>query len=206
MSKIPEIIIPQFTPENWYWYREDGALFSSARIALVADNDEAFLEWASAGGVPSAFPRNEYGEESVAELQRVLDAYDLFASLEAYAAHVRYGHETGGITVAGSRIATDRGSQGLINSAFNLVNAAPGLVINFKGADGFVSLPKDTLIYIAIEVGKHVQMCFSVEGVVVDAIKAGVITTMVEVREAFEAALAEKAQLTEPAEPVALAA
>jgi|GEM_PF-5861419 len=66
-----------FNPNDWYWRRQDGSLYASARLADVDENDEAYIAWlaAEADRLPTPYPRDEAGDESDAELARVLSAH-----------------------------------------------------------------------------------------------------------------------------------
>ena len=90
------------------------------------------------------------------------------ALLSAY----RYGIETGGITLGGASIRTDRESQALVTGAHALVTAAPETVIDWKGAAGWTQLDAATMTAIALAVGAHVQACFSAERAHAEAIEA----------------------------------
>lgn len=103
------------------------------------------------------------------------------ADLKAYAASRRWAVETGGISVAGAAIQTDRASQAMITGAFAYAQVNPSASIAYKAADGFVTLSAAEVAAIANAVGAHVQDCFAVEASVVDAIDAGSITTIAEI-------------------------
>jgi len=86
------------------------------------------------------------------------------AEAKARIAAQRYEVETGGITLPdGSAIRTDRESQALINGAYNMARDGYAAAVDFKGADGWVSIPAATMLQIAVAVGQHVQSCFSRE-------------------------------------------
>lgn len=110
-------------------------------------------------------------------------------TLDAYAAQRRWEIETGGITVAGTAIRTDRESQALINGALSLAQADPGATIEFKRADGWVMLKSAEMAAIALAVGRHVQAAFAAERAVSEAIASQEITTTEEVDAAFAALL-----------------
>jgi hypothetical protein len=180
-----------YNPHDWYWAASDGRIFSSARSAMVSEDDADFRAWVERGGVASPWPRDEAGIESDVELQAVLTPYGVFLTdvegLQSYAAARRYDLETGGIEIAGSHVATDRGSQALINGAFNLVQVAPTTVIKFKTQAGFVDLDAAAIQIISTAVGQHVQACFAKEAEVVAAItaKKPTIATRAQVDAAF---------------------
>lgn len=99
------------------------------------------------------------------------------ADLKAYAASKRWEIETGGITVAGAAIQTDRASQAMITGAFAYAQPNPTASIAYKAAGGFVMLAAAEVEAIANAVGAHVQACFAAEAAIVGAIEAGAITT-----------------------------
>jgi hypothetical protein len=99
------------------------------------------------------------------------------ATLKTYAASKRWQIETGGITVAGAAIQTDRASQAMITGAFAYAQANPSASIAYKAAAGFVMLAAAEVEAIANAVGAHVQASFAAEAAIVAAIEAGAITS-----------------------------
>lgn len=97
--------------------------------------------------------------------------------LKAYAADKRWQIETGGISVAGAAIQTDRASQAMITGAFAYAQANPSASIAYKTEGGFVMLSAAEIEAIANAVGAHVQACFAAEAAIVAAIEAGAITS-----------------------------
>ena len=98
------------------------------------------------------------------------------ADLKAYAALRRWQIETGGITVGGMSVDTDRASQAMITGAFAYVQANPGMTIAFKAGGTFASLGAAEVEAIANAVAAHVQACFAAEATVAAGIAAGTIT------------------------------
>lgn len=107
-------------------------------------------------------------------------------NLEAYAAEKRFAKETGGITINGIQVRTDRESQALITGAYNLALRDGGLSIKFKAANGFVELSASSVIGVAVLVAQHVQACFAAEADCVEAIRAGRVRTKSQVDAYFE--------------------
>lgn len=70
-----------FDPTNWYWIREDGAIYSSASRGIVETDDDAFVAWRSTGATPTPYPRDISGAESEAALQDVLSPYGIYVGL-----------------------------------------------------------------------------------------------------------------------------
>ncbi|QIB34736.1 DUF4376 domain-containing protein [Ancylobacter pratisalsi] len=101
--------------------------------------------------------------------------------LSAYAAAKRYTVETGGITVAGNVIATDRASQAMIAGAYNFAQANPAAVIKFKADSGFVDLDAAAVTAVANAVGAHVQASFAAEADVLASIAAETITSVEDI-------------------------
>lgn len=102
-----------------------------------------------------------------------------------YAALKRWEKEIGGVALAGTHIATDRGSQDMIGNAYSYSQAHPNEAIRFKAASGWVLLDAPTLAAIATAVGAHVQACFTAEAELAGDIEAGIVTTYQQVEEAF---------------------
>ncbi|GHE51057.1 hypothetical protein GCM10019059_07820 [Camelimonas fluminis] len=103
------------------------------------------------------------------------------ADLLAYAADKRWRVETGGITVSGVPVATDRESQSLITGAHAYVQTNPGVTIKYKSGAEFVDLDAATVTALATAVAAHVQACFASEADVAAAIADDTITTTQQV-------------------------
>ncbi|MEN6375559.1 MAG: DUF4376 domain-containing protein [Smithella sp.] len=97
------------------------------------------------------------------------------AELAAY----RFAKETAGITINGAIIRTDLESQAMINGAVAYANLNPTALIDWKAANGWVQIDKDTVIAVGNAVGAHVQACYSRERVHAEAIAA--LTTPAEI-------------------------
>lgn len=83
---------------------------------------------------------------------------------------LRYQHETAGITLNGMTIETDRQSQSLITGAWSISQINPAILIDWKGANGWVQIDAATITAIAGAVAAHVQSCFSAERIHAEAI------------------------------------
>jgi hypothetical protein len=102
--------------------------------------------------------------------------------LKAHAAAQRYKVETGGISIGGVSVATDRESQAMLNAAYNIAQGNPQFQTMWKGSDGtFNALDAPTVIALAQAVGAFVAACFSAEAAVAAKITAETITTYAEV-------------------------
>jgi len=165
-----------YDPKNWYWLADDGRIFASSRQQTVPADDPAYLAW-RASNLPSLWPRDDAGEQTTASLEEVLAPYGIFVDPAAYAADKRWRVETGGITVGGVPVATDRESQSLITGAHAYVQVNPGMTIKYKSGAGFVDLDAATVTAVATAVAAHVQACFAAEAEVAAAIADGAVTT-----------------------------
>ena len=88
-------------------------------------------------------------------------------------ASARYAAETGGCTIDGMTIATDRGSQALLTAAVVSARLDPEFKTRWKCADGyFVDLNAMQLRAIGDAVIAHVEACFAREAELVEVIDA----------------------------------
>jgi len=88
-------------------------------------------------------------------------------------AAARYAVETGGCTVDGVSIATDRGSQALLTAAVVMARLDPEFKTQWKCADGsFKQLDAFQLCAIGDAVISHVEACFAREGKLCELIDA----------------------------------
>lgn len=94
------------------------------------------------------------------------------ANLKLAIAQKRWEHETGGITINGAAIATERESQALITGAYCRALQNPNVVIDWKGMNGWMQIDAAMINIISDCVGSHVQACFSAEKVHNQAIDA----------------------------------
>lgn len=98
---------------------------------------------------------------------------ELKAQKKAEIAAARYAAETGGCTVDGVTIATDRGSQSLLAAAVVTARLDPEFKTRWKCADGhFVTLDAMQLRAIGDAVTAHVEACFAREAELVELIDA----------------------------------
>lgn len=95
-------------------------------------------------------------------------------------AATRYEHETGGTTVNGMHVATDRQSQALITGAFSSAKDAKesgeAWSIRWKSAGGWVELDADQMIELGRAVRHHVQACFDREKELGEEVEDGTFT------------------------------
>lgn len=88
----------------------------------------------------------------------------------------RYQVETGGTTVEGVQVNTERDSQALLTGAAFAATLDPAYHIKWKAATGFVDLTGEQVIGLASEVRAFVQACFNREAELLGFVADGTIT------------------------------
>lgn len=146
---------------------------------------EAFGDYAPVQ--PAAAPARDEAKHKVVELAPVQQGGQwvqvwalaphpvelLRANLLAAVAQRRWEVETGGITLpGGARIATGIDDQNRITSVIANAQIAGVASVDFKAADGWVTLTLSQLHGIAAAVALHVQACFAAERAHHDAVMA----------------------------------
>lgn len=107
--------------------------------------------WLAAGGTIKALPEPTLSETRAAKLA------DLAAR--------RYEAETGGITVFGMEVRTDRESQALVLGLIRRLEESPaGTTQRFKAVSGWVMVDLPTIKAVGLAIGTHVGLCFDREG------------------------------------------
>ena len=106
----------------------------------------------------------------------VVSAEDAFSAhaneVRRRLANKRWMVETGGTTIAGMPVPTDRDTQSKLIAARILAKEDPAYTIRWKLPTGFTTLDAATLIAIADGVRAHVQAAFDREDVLTQAINA----------------------------------
>lgn len=89
----------------------------------------------------------------------------LLAQLKSSIASIRFHKETGGITLGGVEIKTDRESQSLLANGYTSLKEGLVSQVRWKGADGTwtVFTSSEELKPIAAAVSQHVEGCWSAE-------------------------------------------
>ncbi|MDP7142701.1 MAG: DUF4376 domain-containing protein [Alphaproteobacteria bacterium] len=113
--------------------------------------------------------------------------------LKAVLADWRYGVETGGITVAGVEIQTDRESRGNLMAAHIMASEDANYSVTWKTAQGFTTLDAQAILTISAAVRQHVETCFAVEKIVSDLIDTEAVNRPQEVQDRFMNGMAEMA-------------
>lgn len=88
----------------------------------------------------------------------------------------RYQVETGGTTVEGVQVNTERDSQALLTGAAFAASLDPNYQIKWKAATGFVDLTGEQVIGLASQVRAFVQACFNREAELLGFVADGSIT------------------------------
>ena len=88
----------------------------------------------------------------------------------------RFQAETGGVTVQGIPVNTERDSQALLTGAAFAASLDPAYQIKWKAATGFVDLTAQQIIGVASAVRAFVQACFNREAELLGAVADGSIT------------------------------
>lgn len=88
----------------------------------------------------------------------------------------RWQVETGGTTVAGVQVNTERDSQALLTGAAFAATLDPAYHIKWKSATGFVDLTGEQVIGLASQVRAFVQACFNREAELLGFVADGSIT------------------------------
>lgn len=172
-----------FTPADWYWLADDGRLYSSARQIIVTTADAGYQAW---GGVPTRWPVDGQGAQTIAALQDVLTPYSRYVDPAAYANAKQWALATGGytVTIGGTPIVfpTDPVSMGLITGkAARLAQPNPPTSFEWQTPTGFISIPAAEFLGAATAVADFVQATFTALAAVLAAIEAGTITTIAAV-------------------------
>lgn len=185
-----------YDPRRWYWLRRDGTVFSSARIATVMPDDPDYAAFLGSRRLPTAYPKDEAGAESVAELQAAIGRGGGFASLEAYVAARRYALEIAGVVVkiggAAVVVSTAREVAPTLRAVLTDLQAKirkDGDVLKVF-ADGIPRAATNAEAKAAATAGlTHIQAAFNLEGALAGQLTAGTLTDKAGVDAAFATAI-----------------
>lgn len=87
-------------------------------------------------------------------------------------ADYRWQVETGGVSIGGMLVATDRESQAMLTGALSTLQAGYVSSIDWKGVAGWATLTLTELETLAQGVSQHVQWCFAAERQVASQVDA----------------------------------
>ena len=118
--------------------------------------------------MPASFDGSQF-----THFEPAVDLDDLKQQKRQAIAAARYEAETGGCSVGGVTVATDRGSQALLTAAVVMARLDPEFKTQWKCADGsFKQLDAFQLRAIGDAVIAHVEACFAREGELCEQIDA----------------------------------
>lgn len=100
----------------------------------------------------------------VISLVNTMPLEGLKTRFKSFLASYRYDIETKGLMLGDTLILTDRESQASVTGGWVKAKDNPNTVIDWKGADGWITLDANTMILIGDLVFAHVQACFAREG------------------------------------------
>ena len=150
----------------------------AARLSQHPDGIKVHMkgDWAMVRVIPEA-PEPEYDEDGDQTNEWPEFAEPVWPDVLETIAATRYEHETGGTTVDGMLVATDRQSQALITGAFSSAKDAKetgeAWSIRWKSAGGWVELNVDQMIDVGRAVRAHVQDCFDREKELAESVDDG---------------------------------
>jgi hypothetical protein len=78
-------------------------------------------------------------------------------------ADYRFNKETGGITLAGQHVETDRSTVAQLTSAWALVQVDPSATIDWKRPNGWITHSRVSLNAVLVGIGAHIRACFARE-------------------------------------------
>jgi hypothetical protein len=178
----------KYDPTNWYWLADDGRVFASARQIIVAEDDADYLAFKQMA-MPTQWPRDMAGDQTDAELQTVLQPYNIFVTLQGYTAYKRWLKEQGGIVLSfGMPIETDDRAQAKITGVYSAQQINPAVLTAWHAADGTVhQLDAAQMEAMHIELLTHINDCFAISADMMAGIADGTITTHEQIDAAFDA-------------------
>jgi hypothetical protein len=139
---------------------------------LVQISDEEFevpntMTWVDCGDDVEEFWEYNSSTGSFTNPIPPITIEDIYQRILDDIKRVRQEKETGGITINGVQVSTDRQSQSLIIgariAAKEALDNSEAYVINWKADNGWIQLDAPTIIHISNVVREHVQACFDAE-------------------------------------------
>ena len=70
-----------YNPQDWYWLKSDGKIFSSKTSSVIQSSDKTYQAWVAQGNAPTPWPKDATGNESDQELVNVLEPYGIAGPL-----------------------------------------------------------------------------------------------------------------------------
>ena len=148
-------------------------------LTVAIDGEE--MPFSATAADSEAHGREIFARAIAGEFGTVAEYIPPQVDLTAYAAAKRYAVETGGVTVGGVAIPSDRDTQAKLTAAFLLAQVNPQATFQWKAGAGFVTLDAASVGQIAVAIGQFVQAAYATEAAVLAAITAGTITTTAQI-------------------------
>jgi hypothetical protein len=186
-----------YDPYVWYWLADDGRIFSGKVEALVPDTDSDYQTFLL-GNVPTPWPRDDEGNQTLAELQRVLFPYRITVDLKAYAFAVRDQKEHDGCPITGVtgviEVRTDPYTQNLISRYHEVAAINPSFTAAWVLPDrSTTSLDKAAIDSLFDQTLAFIVGTYSTYSQVVQDIDGGAITASDQIDAAFGTTLRRSA-------------
>ena len=104
----------------------------------------------------------------------------ILSKFKAILSERKTAKEQGGCEFMGHNIKTDAESQGKITGTFMMMQTGAIPAVDFKTADGFVTLDVEQFKQLATTVATHVQVCFKAEAECLNALSAKTLIQLAE--------------------------
>jgi hypothetical protein len=154
----------EYGKAHWVFEAEEKPEFAPNIVLIDITNRPEIQEGWSYDEVTGEFTEPQPSKNHVWDgTQWVVDIEKLKVDKKAEIADARWLEETGGITLNGVEVATDRESQALLTGAVLKAQDDPSHIVNWKARNGWFQLDSATLIAVADAVRAHVQACFDKE-------------------------------------------
>ncbi|MBO4221940.1 DUF4376 domain-containing protein [Bradyrhizobium neotropicale] len=178
-----------YNPFDWYWLADDGRIFASGREMLVPADDAAYVAFCE-GNAPTPWPRDGDGNQTPAELQKVLFPYRLAVDLKAYAFMVRDQKEHDGCPITGvtgvTETRTDAYTQSLISRYREVATTNASFTVPWVLPDrSTVMLDKAAIDSMYDQGNAFIVGTYNTYGQVITGIDGGTITTSDQIDQAF---------------------
>jgi hypothetical protein len=187
------------SPTNFYWAADDGRIFSSAVMDVIATpgNDLAYQQWLTDGGVPGLWPYDANGQQTNDSMLNLLATYGIVPpgetskeALMEYAIQVQTELLRAPVVVDGVSVSTDAATEQHMGRLRRLGDASEiTLPTPFKDTTGtWFDLDIAQLTSIDVALGTTIQDRRAQLRDCEAAIQAGTITTFDQVDAAFAVA------------------
>lgn len=183
---LPRTVPPIYRPGSWYWLREDGAIYSSEKGAVIAQSDAEYSAWAGTGQRATPWPKDADGSQTMASLQAVLPD-GVYASLDDYAAKVLADAQAAGVEVAGTHVPTDLDSQSRLTNAYTFATVSEDDTVTYVDANGPVSLTVAAAKARIKAIGQHMKACTAMA----EQVRANIAANKIRAKSGVDKAFAE---------------